>query len=1094
MKPSSLTQVAFAAGIDEGAADEVLDPASGFRRLENVRQEKNGSIQKRLGFAALPKSLIGGGSLAYGDKLFSHRGRVCSIGRNGLAVYDETLAQHSYAEIPQRADVSTQPVAMSPNVLDGVIRCRDLIVSIGYRERALPGPYAGSDASVRAALQYDVTATVQTLSGAIVRREEVVYSTSSLAATNPQPRLMHTALAQDGRFVYAFTYIDEGNGTATNVLRCFAFDTTAPTNGWVSVTSWSNVTKYAAARACDGDGRVFVVFHGQPTGGGAPNGVFYVHAINDTGSIANYALIAPELVYDDGLPLLQDLAISQDGSRVWFAHGYYRESLPSTSRVYLRGLDVTTLAQTIDDALAGDALTQELPYQIGSLRLSTNSVDRRLYFGEAHYGTFFIKFEPQATTGTPRIVTTGLQYVACAWVMGDTVWVNHDSGPRAYALASQPNASAGGMDSTSPAHIAPKEWRYAAISDSPATSPTSKGALKARLGTAVLCDVTDIFTKPWLPPVAVASPELVHWTAPQVFSLPGGIGVAYTVRSNAAANSVEIMRVTFNSAKLMQTAENAGCTYMSGGVLRYFDGERVSEVGFLTRPPRPYVYFDSLTQVTTQPIGPRGGKYRYAVTWESVDAAGNVVTSGVSDPTYIDATVTDKLAISVAVSPCVITSKLDGARDPDVRVCLWRTEATGEAPYYLAATFERATNNASRWFNYYDDQKSYATNRLLYGTGQLPGIAGAAQDRRAPPYANHVVSYAGMLVIASGRSLWYSGQTIDGEGMWFSPVFVTSLQDETITALAVMDGVLYVFTASGIYAVTGEPPSDNGAAGGLGALRKVSSDVGCINSRSVVSTTSGVFFESAHGIELLDRSGSVSPIGVRVQSTLEAFPVITSAVLDDTNRLVRFAVQARSTGGSGRDIVFDLQSGQWQSVDSRYGFTDNEPSMSACMVTLGGLRRYAWLGFDGAIYYEKLASDATAHLDGSNWITMAAETGWFKFGGIQGRHHLNKVLVLARKASRADLKTLLSYDYSLSPKAVYTRTADAIDTLSAAIGRIQLEHQLHDEAEGVSMKLRIEDSTPTGGTVGNGAGASWISIAIEGAPVDGATALPEGGM
>ena len=106
-----------------------------------------------------------------------------------------------------------------------------------------------------------------------------------------------------------------------------------------------------------------------------------------------------------------------------------------------------------------------------------------------------------------------------------------------------------------------------------------------------------------------------------------------------------------------------------------------------------------------------------------------------------------------------------------------------------------------------------------------------------------------MLVVASGSDLWWSGQTIGGEGTWFlrGAVFVTVDGPGDITALAVQDGTLYAFKGTGIWAVGGEAPATTARVEGSARLVGSRFDVGCINPLSVVTTSLGTFFLSHRG-------------------------------------------------------------------------------------------------------------------------------------------------------------------------------------------------------------------------------------------------------
>jgi len=486
---------------------------------------------------------------------------------------------------------------------------------------------------------------------------------------------------------------------------------------------------------------------------------------------------------------------------------------------------------------------------------------------------------------------------------------------------------------------------------------------------SVLCDWTDMATSTtrWARPVATAFPSLVQSVAlhgmHHIAISATKVGYVMAVRRSAIGDSVELVIYDFADPKRWRSSDHNGSLVLSGGILSSFDGRRVAEVSYLHSPRTPTVTLGAAG-------GPTGTNHRYVCTFEEMDDDGNWCVSGVSSPSaaispadQIVAVVTDPLTITNRQRPAPVSG------DIRLRTAVYRTLTGGSAPYYFVGSQSNLTS-ISTTYNDTSTDDTIKVNRLLYGTGSLPGVNGSAQDRRAPPYCADLVSYAGMLVLASGTSLWWSGQTVDGEGTWFSPAFQVPVEGPgPITALAVQDGTLFAFKRDRIFAVGGEAPSDNGSSGGLGVPRRLACDVGCIDPRSVVVTSAGVFFLSERGVELLNRSGSVVWIGEQILRTLALFPVVTSAVLDDRNGLVRFSLAASESGGrasgNGRDVVFDLTIGKWISSDRKTGAAAQEASQDACIVEVAGVRRYAWLSTSGIVYVERLVTDASAHLDGS---------------------------------------------------------------------------------------------------------------------------------
>jgi hypothetical protein len=241
---------------------------------------------------------------------------------------------------------------------------------------------------------------------------------------------------------------------------------------------------------------------------------------------------------------------------------------------------------------------------------------------------------------------------------------------------------------------------------------------------------------------------------------------------------------------------------------------------------------------------------------------------------------------------------------------------------------------------------------------------------------------------------------------------------------------------------------------------------------------------------MLGRGGSGSWIGEKIQSTLAAYPIVTSAVIDTKNTVVRFTLANTITSGyvvnasGGRTVVFDLSIGDWQSVDTIYGSTANQPAQDACVVTVGNVARYAWLAADGTVYLEREATDVAAYLDGSTWITMAAETAWFKTAGIQGRQHFELALSMMRKRSAMNISISIGYDYRTTYAATSTWSSATLDTLLSSGWPItQLRHDGSDDAEGQAIRVRLADSDPSLG--GTGQGATWLALTLDITPKEG---------
>jgi hypothetical protein len=606
-------------------------------------------------------------------------------------------------------------------------------------------------------------------------------------------------------------------------------------------------------------------------------------------------------------------------------------------------------------------------------------------------------------------------------------------------------------------------------------------------GTLVLCDWTDTITPAtaWLRPVSQMVPSLTQAT-----SLTGSMGAAVAlsatkygypafVQRSSAGYSLTLFSFDFADRKRWRSVSHNGSLYFAGGILSYFDGSRVSEAAYMHAPKTPSAVDSG------GGTGPNG-TYKYVLTYEEVDDDGNWCPSSVSSPSNT-LTITDNTA-TVTCAPLVITGRLlpgvSGAiavHKKRMRVCLYRTATGAEAPYYLVETKDNDTLSVVTFSDSTADS-TLTSNRLLYGTGNLPGTNGSAQDRRCPPFCQDLESYAGMLVVASGSSLWWSGQAVDGEGVWFSPAFQQPVDgDDDITAIRAQDGTLYVFKRRSIFAVAGEAPSDNGAAGGLGVPRKLAVDVGCIDSSSIVVTSYGIFFQSERGIELLGRGGAVQYIGEQVQDTLESYPVVSSAVLDDRNGLVRFSLAAAESGGrvsgNGRTVVFDLTLQGWISVDDVRGAGASEAAQDAAMVYVGGYWRYGWLGANGTVYYERLSSDGSAHLDVASFVTMQLELPPWKLG-LQQEQRIYEIETLFERHSAAGLTIECAKDYGS-----YDGALDKVWAEAATVSQRQVPFRPPPRC--TAVQLRVKDTAPA--VLGTGKGFTFIGLSADIAPKQGPT-------
>lgn len=597
---------------------------------------------------------------------------------------------------------------------------------------------------------------------------------------------------------------------------------------------------------------------------------------------------------------------------------------------------------------------------------------------------------------------------------------------------------------------------------------------------AVLCDWTEDVS--YVRPVANAAPGLI---APVDVAVAGaGLDVAIgtklyavlNVKRSAAAFSPTLVAYDFAATTRWQAVTHNGVTYLSGGLLSYFDGSRAAEAGFLARPTKP-----------TTSIGGASGfsaanGVRYVAVYEEVDSAGNWCVSEISDPSDVTGAVANQ-TVTVSTTPLTLSARLATTDQvTGVRVKFYRTPNGGSPPYYHCGTAFNSTTAAVTFADEMEDAELTAQAKLY--APNLPSSVGEKFARLAPSGLQFPVSCNGVLVGARGSVLYHSGQPVDGEETWFSPIFQAPIDgDGDITGIGAQDGTIYVFKRRAIFAVPVEPPADNGSSGGFGAPRRLAVDVGCIDGRSVVVTSLGIFFQSERGIEFLSRAQSVEWIGEKVQDTVTAYPICSSATLDPIANVVYFEMAtSQSSGlvsGNGRTLVFDLTLKAWVSTDRRpsYAGVADTPAQSAAVIWDGSAYRYAWLETGGRVrqetsnYYDAGAADS--------FIVPRIETPPFKFG-LQQRARFWRAVWLVERLSAAGFKVEHLYDWATS----YSAANDKTWTEALTSGKRQL-HWTMKTGEHQSVRFRVSATAPA--TLGTGRAFAFIGLSLDVAPKQGST-------
>lgn len=509
--------------------------------------------------------------------------------------------------------------------------------------------------------------------------------------------------------------------------------------------------------------------------------------------------------------------------------------------------------------------------------------------------------------------------------------------------------------------------------------------------------------------------------------------------------------------------------YTPGGT---YDGQFPTELGFIDWP-------QEITAVA-QGAGTgaiAAGDYAYVVHYTDIDRQGNVLRSQVSAPVTVTAGALDSVVLTIPALTLTQRQFHNGSAEQRryVRAEIFRTTVGGTTagPFYWHSSLTLVRNDTRAAAITATDAHADATvltgNPAVYTTGNVLGNV-------CPPSLRHLVSYRSRLVGIGddGRTAWFSKAFVEGETPGFCDAFTLPPLDdsETVSALAVMDDRLVAFTRSRIYWTAFDGPPDTGGASDVGPWRRISSDVGCIDARSVVPMPAGLIFQSAVGLQLLNRGLGVQQptFGLPVQTELETYPVVTSGTVHPSDGVV-YVTCATATDLSdraGERLVYDYTAGKW-SVDTLAGWTASQMHVKSTLSVAG---RVYWLGSDLAIYQEQLPSSSVAYLDDGAFVARVYETAWVHPTGLQGWITLSRVLFMAERFTSHGLSLALYRDFSDTATQTFTLTYAALDALadeqwSQAAGTHKTQ----------AFKVRVTETAPS--TLGTGRGAEWISLALD---------------
>lgn len=456
------------------------------------------------------------------------------------------------------------------------------------------------------------------------------------------------------------------------------------------------------------------------------------------------------------------------------------------------------------------------------------------------------------------------------------------------------------------------------------------------------------------------------------------IAEAHTFFSLLGVNSTSL---DFQNSNKFLSATHANCLLFVGGILQTYDGVKAVEVGY---------HYDPENSAAV-PSGGDGylstGSYQYMITYESTDNIGQIARSA-PDTLTIDVVANNHVALTIPTLR--LTSK------SNVNIVIYRSIANQSAIFYrVTSTIAPLQNDPTIDSVIFVDVLSDAditANEPIY-------TQGGVLANSAPPACSLISLYQNRVFLGGLEDqnlLWFSKNRFDNTNFntiptEFSNTFTVGVDARggAITALGLLDDKLVIFKRSAVFILTGDGPNDTGGGDQFQDPVFLTSDVGCKNPNSVVTTPVGLMFQSDKGIYLLDRSGQMDPVGIKVKQFNDL--TISSATLNQQDNQVIF------TTSDGKGLVYDYLWKNWTTWTNHEAADSDVFEQNLCFVKA-----------NGKVYVQ----NRTKFTDGSAPVYLSWTSPNFNFAGLQGYQQVFRVYLLGSFKGDHTLTVDVAYDFN----------------------------------------------------------------------------------
>jgi hypothetical protein len=482
---------------------------------------------------------------------------------------------------------------------------------------------------------------------------------------------------------------------------------------------------------------------------------------------------------------------------------------------------------------------------------------------------------------------------------------------------------------------------------------------------------------------------------------------------------------------------------IAGGLPQIYDGRRPVEIG--------WAWYPEIVEIQETSGSGADDTYVFAAYYEWTDAAGHIHRSAPSTPISITLAGGGSNGVTLRIQCATLSRRFDltAPEERHAQIVVLRADgtvfrrihgATSGADAYQATPWNEPDNAA---ITVDDDLSDISTHEPA--PWQFVDGAWVPLVPQMPPAASVGCVWRNRLLLSPSEepnTIWYSLEVQPGPGSQaiaapeFSSTNVYRFDAEAlrITAMVPMDDHVIVFGEHAIYALTGDFNNDAGFGASL-VLTAIHRGIGCIDQRSVVRTSDGVFFQSDGGIEFMDRGWGLSnlTIGSSVEDDVRVAGNLRSATWIEKHRQVRWTGNA-SADGEPIVLVYHYVAKIWTRFTLPEGdqtsIVDGDSWMSTaadgCVWRAAAGEQLHVVLQQGALLIERDANDEDLHYDqvrsgtsGNSSDTSAyngfdLQTSWLSLAGLAGLARVRKADIHADPAEATDPDLGVTVEFELA--------------------------------------------------------------------------------